>query len=110
LLRDAPWWWGALILVFGLLSAVLGVLYALMQNDLKRLLAYSSVENIGIVLVGIGLSMIFRSFDLRVLAALALTAGLYHALNHALFKGLLFMCAGSVLHATGERNMERLAG
>ena len=110
LLRDAPWWWGVIILVFGLLSAVLGVLYALMQNDLKRLLAYSSVENIGIVLVGIGLSMIFRSFDLHLLAALALTAGLYHALSHALFKGLLFMGAGAVLHATGERNMERMGG
>jgi formate hydrogenlyase subunit 3/multisubunit Na+/H+ antiporter MnhD subunit len=110
LLRDAPWWWGAIILVFGLLSAVLGVLYALMQNDLKRLLAYSSVENVGIVLVGVGLSMIFRSFDLHLLAALALTAGLYHALSHALFKGLLFMGAGAVLHATGERNMERLGG
>jgi len=110
LLRDCPWWWGAIILVFGLLSAVLGVLYALMQNDLKRLLAYSSVENIGIVLVGIGLAMIFQSFDLHMLAALALTAGLYHALSHALFKGLLFMGAGSVLHATGERNMERMGG
>jgi formate hydrogenlyase subunit 3/multisubunit Na+/H+ antiporter MnhD subunit len=110
LLRDAPWWWGAIILVFGLLSAVLGVLYALMQNDLKRLLAYSSVENVGIILVGIGLSMIFQSFDLHLLAALALTAGLYHALSHALFKGLLFMGAGAVLHATGERNMERMGG
>jgi formate hydrogenlyase subunit 3/multisubunit Na+/H+ antiporter MnhD subunit len=110
LLRDAPWWWGVVILVFGLLSAVLGVLYALMQSDLKRLLAYSSVENVGIVLVGVGLSMIFRSFDLRMLAALALTAGLYHALSHALFKGLLFMGAGAVLHATGERNMERMGG
>jgi len=110
LLRDAPWWWGAIILVLGLLSAVLGVLYALMQNDLKRLLAYSSVENVGIILVGVGLAMIFRSFDLNLLAALALTAGLYHALSHALFKGLLFMGAGAVLHATGERNMERLGG
>ncbi len=110
LLRDAPWWWGVIILVFGLLSAVLGVLYALMQNDLKRLLAYSSVENVGIVLIGIGLSLMFQSFDLRLLAALALTAGLYHALSHAMFKGLLFMGAGAVLHATGERNMERLGG
>ncbi len=110
LLREGPWWWGAVLLLFGLLSAVLGVLYALMQNDLKRLLAYSSVENVGIILVGVGLAMIFRSFSLPLLASLALTAGLYHALSHALFKGLLFMGAGAVLHATGERNMERLGG
>jgi hydrogenase-4 component B len=105
-----PWWWGALVLVFGLVSAVLGVLYALMQHDLKRLLAYHSVENIGIILIGIGLSMIFTSFDMNLLAALALVAGLYHTLNHAMFKGLLFMGAGAVLHATHERNMEEMGG
>jgi hydrogenase-4 component B len=105
-----PWWWGALVLVFGLVSAVLGVLYALMQHDLKRLLAYHSVENIGIILIGIGLAMIFSSFNMSLLAALALIAGLYHTLNHAMFKGLLFMGAGSVLHATHERNMEEMGG
>jgi formate hydrogenlyase subunit 3/multisubunit Na+/H+ antiporter MnhD subunit len=105
-----PWWWGTVVLVFGLVSAVMGVLYALMQHDLKRLLAYHSVENIGIILIGIGLAMIFRSFNFPLLAALALTAGLYHTLNHAIFKGLLFMGAGSVLHATGERNMEEMGG
>jgi hydrogenase-4 component B len=105
-----PWWWGAIVLVFGLLSAVYGILAALMQQDLKKLLAYSSVKNIGIILVGIGLSMIFASFSLSLLAALALIAGLYHVLNHAMFKGLLFMGAGSVLHATHERNMERMGG
>lgn len=105
-----PWWWGALVLIFGLVSAVMGVLYALMQHDLKRLLAYHSVENIGIILIGIGLAMIFFSFDMSLLAALALTAGLYHTLNHAMFKGLLFMGAGSVLHATHERNMEEMGG
>jgi len=110
LIGDFPWWWGALVLVFGLISAVLGVLYALMQHDLKRLLAYHSVENIGIILIGIGLAMIFTSFDLPLLAALALIAGLYHTLNHALFKGLLFMGAGAVLHATHERNMEEMGG
>ncbi|HEX9113146.1 MAG TPA: proton-conducting transporter membrane subunit, partial [Nitrospirota bacterium] len=78
LIGDFPWWWGALVLVFGLVSAVLGVLYALMQHDLKRLLAYHSVENIGIILIGIGLAMIFTSFDMSLLAALALIAGLYH--------------------------------
>jgi hydrogenase-4 component B len=105
-----PWWWGSLVLVFGLVSAVMGVLYALMQHDLKRLLAYHSVENIGIILIGIGLAMIFRSFDRSLLAALALIAGLYHTLNHAMFKGLLFMGAGAVLHATSERNMEEMGG
>jgi NADH:ubiquinone oxidoreductase subunit 5 (subunit L)/multisubunit Na+/H+ antiporter MnhA subunit len=110
LIRVFPWWWGTVVLVFGLISAVMGVLYALMQHDLKRLLAYHSVENIGIILIGIGLAMIFRSFNFPLLAALALTAGLYHTLNHAIFKGLLFMGAGSVLHATGERNMEEMGG
>lgn len=105
-----PWWWGALVLIFGLVSAVMGVLFALMQHDLKRLLAYHSVENIGIILIGIGLAMIFSSFDMPLLAALALIAGLYHTLNHAIFKGLLFMGAGAVLHATHERNMEEMGG
>ncbi len=110
LIGDFPWWWGALVLGFGLLSAVMGVLYALMQHDLKRLLAYHSVENIGIILIGIGLAMIFYSFDIPLLAALALIAGLYHTFNHAMFKGLLFMGAGAVLHATHERNMEEMGG
>jgi hydrogenase-4 component B len=76
---------GAVVLVFGLLSAVMGVLYALMQHDLKRLLAYHSVENIGIILIGIGLCMVFTSFNMPLIAALALTAGLYHTMNHAMF-------------------------
>lgn len=110
LLGSFPWWWGAIVLILGLLSAVMGVLFALMQDDLKRLLAYSSVENIGIILIGIGASMIFTSFQMPLLAALALIAGLYHTMNHAMFKGLLFMGAGAVLHATGERNMEMMGG
>src|SRR4030067_3573673 len=81
-----------------------------MQHDLKRLLAYHSVENIGIILIGIGLAMIFTSFKLPVLAALALIAALYHTLNHAMFKGLLFVGAGAVHHATHERNMEGMGG
>ena len=109
-LKVYPWWWGGIVLVLGLISAVMGVLYALMQHDLKRLLAYHSVENIGIILIGLGLSMIFVSFNLSVLAALALMAALYHTLNHAMFKGLLFMGAGAVLHATHERNMEEMGG
>lgn len=110
LLRVFPWWWGAIVLVLGLVSAVMGVLYALMQHDLKRLLAYHSVENIGIILIGIGLAMIFTSFHFPMLAALALIAGLYHTMNHAMFKGLLFMGAGAVLQATKERNMEEMGG
>jgi hydrogenase-4 component B len=109
-LKDYPWWWGGIVLVLGLISAVLGVLYALMQHDLKRLLAYHSVENIGIILIGLGLSMIFTTYHFPVLAALALVAALYHTLNHAMFKGLLFMGAGAVLHGTGERNMEEMGG
>jgi len=110
LIKVFPWWWGAIVLVLGLVSAVMGVLYALMQHDLKRLLAYHSVENIGIILIGLGLAMIFTSFHMPVLAALALIAGLYHTLNHAMFKGLLFMGAGAVLHETKERNMEEMGG
>src|ERR1700690_65314 len=110
LIHVFPVWWGAIVLSFGLISAVMGVLYALMQHDLKRLLAYHSVENIGIILIGIGLAMIFTSFDMSLLAALALIAGLYHTLNHAMFKGLLFMGAGAVLQATHEKNMEEMGG
>lgn len=110
LIRVFPWWWGTVVLIFGLVSAVMGVLYALMQHDLKRLLAYHSVENIGIILIGIGLAMIFTSFQLPLLASLALIAGLYHTMNHAMFKGLLFMGAGAVLHSTDERNMEEMGG
>jgi formate hydrogenlyase subunit 3/multisubunit Na+/H+ antiporter MnhD subunit len=110
LIGEYPWWWGALVLFFGLVTALFGVLYAIMQNDLKKVLAYSSVENVGIILIGIGFAMVFASYDMPLLAALALTAGVYHALNHAMFKGLLFMGAGAVLHATHRRNMEELGG
>ena len=99
-----------MVLVFGLFSAVLGILYALMQDDIKRLLAYSSVENIGITLIAVGLAMIFAYVKMNTLAALAMAAALYHMLNHAVFKGLLFMGAGAVLHATHERSMEGLGG
>ena len=110
LIGTFPWWWGSVVLVFGLLSAVVGILFSVMQQDLKRLLAYSSVKNIGIILIAIGLSMIFKSYQMTLLASLALIAGLYHALNHSLYKGLLFMGAGAVIHATHERNMENLGG
>ncbi|MCL4536756.1 MAG: hydrogenase 4 subunit B [Nitrospirae bacterium] len=110
IIKIFPWWWGSIVLTLGLVSAVMGVLYAMMEGDIKRLLAYSSVENIGIIMVGIGLAMIFSSFKMPVLAALSLTASLYHVMNHAMFKGILFMGAGAVLHATHERNMEEMGG
>jgi hydrogenase-4 component B len=110
LLGGGPPWWGGVVLGFGVVSALLGVLYALMEHDLKRLLAYHSVENIGIILIGIGAGLIFHSYDLMNLAALGLVGGLYHTLNHASFKGLLFLGAGSVLHATHTRNMEKMGG
>ena len=105
-----PWWWGFVVLLAGTASAVLGVMYALMENDLKRLLAFSSVENIGIILLGIGAGMMFQTFGLHELAALGLLAGLYHTINHAMFKGLLFLGAGSLLYATHTRNMEEYGG
>lgn len=105
-----PWWWGFVVLVIGAASALLGVMYALMEHDLKSLLAYHSVENIGIILLGIGAGMIFQSYGLKELAALGLLAGLYHTINHAMFKALLFLGAGSLLYATHTRNMEEYGG
>jgi hydrogenase-4 component B len=105
-----PPWTGVLVLVLGVTCALLGILYALMEHDLKRLLAYSSIENIGIILMGLGSALIFRALGHPQLAAVALIAALFHTLNHAIFKCLLFLGAGSVLHATGTRNMERLGG
>jgi hydrogenase-4 component B len=110
LLGGGQAWWGGIVLGFGVVSALLGVLYALMEHDLKRLLAYHSIENIGIILIGIGAGLVFHSYGLMTLAALGLIGGLYHTLNHASFKGLLFLGAGSVLHATGTRNMEKMGG
>lgn len=105
-----PSWTGLLVLVVGVASAVLGVLYALMEHDLKRLLAYHSIENIGIILIGLGAAMVFRVAGHPQLAGLALIAALFHTLNHAIFKCLLFLGAGSVLHSTGTRNMEEMGG
>jgi hydrogenase-4 component B len=105
-----PWWWGFVVLVIGAVSALLGVMYALMEHDLKRLLAFHSVENIGIILLGIGAGMIFQSYGLKELAALGLLAGLYHTINHAVFKALLFFGAGSLLYATHTRSMEEYGG
>jgi hydrogenase-4 component B len=109
-LGTGPVWWGGTMLIVGAVSAVLGVLYALVEHDLKRLLAYHSVENIGIILLGLGAGMLFQAHGLEALAALALIAALYHTLNHAAFKSLLFMGAGAVVLATHTRNMEELGG
>src|SRR5579864_4506439 len=109
-LGSPPNWWGVTVLTIGTVSAVLGVLYALMEHDLKRLLAYHSIENIGIILMGLGASMMFLHTNHPVLASLALIAGLYHTINHAIFKGLLFLGAGAVLHATHTRNREEMGG
>ena len=103
-------WWGATLLLVGAVSAVTGVLYAIVDRDLKRLLAFSSIENVGIVLVGTGAALAFAAAALPMLALLALAAALYHVVNHAAFKSLLFMAAGSVLHGTGTRDMEALGG
>lgn len=105
-----PNWWGVTILTIGTISAVLGVLYALMEHDLKRLLAYHSIENIGIILMGLGASLMFLHTHHPVLATLALIAGLYHTMNHAIFKALLFLGAGAILHATHTRDMEKMGG
>ena len=105
-----PSWAGLLVLIVGVASAVLGVLYALMEHDLKRLLAYHSIENIGIILIGLGAALVFRVAGHPQLAGLALIAALFHTLNHAIFKCLLFLGAGSVLHSTGTQNMEELGG
>jgi len=104
------WWWGALVPLIGGITAVLGVLYALMEHDLKRLLAYHTVENIGIIFIGLGLALAFGANDMPGAAALALTAALLHVFNHSVFKSLLFFGAGAVLVSTGERDMERLGG
>ncbi len=110
-LCGAPaWWWSIVVLAVGGVTAVMGVLYALMQHDLKRLLAYHTVENIGIIFIGLGLALAFQTYGLPFAAALALTAALFHVFNHSIFKSLLFFGAGAVLTATGERDMEHLGG
>jgi hydrogenase-4 component B len=105
-----PNWMGIVVIVVAVTSAILGVLYALMEHDLKRLLAYHSIENIGIIMLGLGAAMMFRTAGYPRLAAVAVIACLFHTFNHAIFKGLLFLCAGSVLHSTHTRNMEELGG
>lgn len=103
-------WWGSAILVAAAISCLVGVVYALMEHDIKKLLAYHSVENIGIILLGVGASMVFIKLNMPAPALFALAAGLYHLINHAIFKGLLFLGAGSVYRATGKRDMEKMGG
>jgi formate hydrogenlyase subunit 3/multisubunit Na+/H+ antiporter MnhD subunit len=110
LLGPPAWWWSMPVLALGGITAVLGVLYALMQHDLKRLLAYHTVENIGIIFIGLGLALAFDANGIGWAGALALTAALFHVFNHSIFKSLLFFGAGSVLNATGTRDMEGLGG
>lgn len=104
------WWWGGTTLALGLITALFGVVFSAVQTDMKRLLAYSSIENIGLIFVGIGLALIFHAYHLSTFAALALCAALYHVASHAAFKSLLFLGTGAVLHATGNRNLGRLGG
>jgi formate hydrogenlyase subunit 3/multisubunit Na+/H+ antiporter MnhD subunit len=110
LVGEPAWWWSMVVLAIAGATCVMGVLYALMQHDLKRLLAYHTVENIGIIFIGLGLALAFKAYGMAWAAALALTAALLHVFNHSLFKSLLFFGAGAVLTATGERDMEHLGG
>jgi hydrogenase-4 component B len=110
LLHMRLWWWGGLLLAVGLATALFGVVFAAVQTDMKRLLAYSSIENMGLLFVGMGLTLIFSAYGMAPMAALALTATLYHVASHACFKSLLFLGTGSVLHATSERNLGKLGG
>ncbi len=110
LLGQPLWWWGVVLLSVGLLTALFGAVFAAAQTDMKRLLAYSSIENMGVIAAGLGLALVFSHYGITTLAALAFIAALFHCLNHALFKSLLFCVTGSVLHATGERNLGKLGG
>ena len=103
-------WWAIALLVVASVSALLGVMYALMEHDLKRLLAYHSIENIGIILIGVAMAMLFWHFQMPTLAGFALTAGLFHTLNHALFKALLFLGAGNLHYSLHTRDLEKMGG
>ena len=109
-LGNPDWWWGWTLLIIGLTSGILGVLFALSQHDLKRLLAYHSVENIGIIAIGLGFGMLGLSYQNPLVAVLGFAGGLLHVLNHAVFKGLLFLGSGAVLSQTGTRDIDSLGG
>ena len=110
LLHAQLWWWGGLLLAVGLATALFGVIFAAVQTDMKRLLAYSSIENMGLLFVGMGLALMFSAYDMKPMAALALTAALYHVASHAFFKSLLFLGTGCVLHATSSAASASWAG
>jgi len=110
LVGEPAWWAGLLVIVLGSLTAVLGILSALMENDLKRLLAYSTIENVGVIFVSLGLALAFKANGMDMAAALALVAALFHVFNHSLFKSLLFFGAGAILTGTGTRDMDKLGG
>lgn len=110
LLHVQFWQWGLAVVVLGLFSGLFGAIFAAVQTDMKRLLAYSSIENVGLIFTAIGLSILFAASQMPLFAALALAAALIHALNHSLFKSLLFLATGSVLHATRQRSLGKLGG
>lgn len=110
LLGQPAWPASVVVLFLGGITAVMGILYALMERDLKRLLAYSTIENVGVIFASLGLAMAFQANGLKLMAALAFTAALFHILNHSFFKSLLFFGAGAVLTSTGERDMDKLGG
>ena len=110
LFQALPAWWGWLVLALGIVSGIMGVLFAIAQHDIKRLLAYHSIENIGIILLGAGCAMLGRTFGSAAAASLGIAGALLHVVNHGLFKGLLFLSAGSMIHATGSRQLADYGG
>jgi hydrogenase-4 component B len=110
LMGDPAWWWSLPPLLLGGVTAALGVLYALMETDLKRVLAYSTIENVGIIFIALGLALAFKASAMPEAAALAITAAVFHGFNHMLFKSALFFGAGTVIVAAGQRDVERLGG
>ncbi len=110
LLGSPPWWWSLPFIILGAATAVGGLLYAVQDRDLKRVLAYSTIENIGIIFAGLGLAIAFKSTGIVTAAAVAMAAALIHSLNHSWFKSLLFLGAGAVLHATGRKDLDGLGG
>jgi NADH:ubiquinone oxidoreductase subunit 5 (subunit L)/multisubunit Na+/H+ antiporter MnhA subunit len=110
LLDEPGWWWGLVAMGLGLFSSLYGIVFAAAQTDMKRLLAFSSIENVGLLFTGLGLALVFHAADMNAPAALALIAVLYHAVNHSFMKSLLFVGTGAVLHATGQRNLGKLGG
>lgn len=105
-----PFWWGVTILLLGIISGIIGVIFAIAQHDIKRLLAYHSIENIGIILMGIGIALLGASSNIPALILLGFSGALLHTINHALFKSLLFLGAGAAIHACGTREIDRMGG